>query len=75
VSNAKPTAPTASPTAITYPGGTRRTNAGASIDPTMKAPNDGRVHRPARNGESPATSWRYWKMKRKAPNRTRIPSV
>ena len=56
-------------------GGTRRTIAGASIEPTMNATNEGSVHSPARNGESPATSCRYWKMKRNAPKSTRMPSV
>ena len=30
------------------------------MEPTMNEPNDGSVTRPAWNGDSPATSWRYW---------------
>ena len=72
VRRTRPNDPSARPPLIRYAGRTRLTIRGAAWEPMTNPIAEGSDSRPASNGDSPATSWRYWATKRKYPTATKI---
>jgi len=58
----RPIAATTNPAPITNAGRARRVIAGATMEPTMNPPDQGKSHRPADRGVSRRTSCRYYPM-------------
>lgn len=76
VSSTRPAADTTMPPATRYAGcslAARRGTTAAAI--TIIAATGGRPHSPASSGERPATSCRYWDVKKTVPYVTNMPSV